>query len=146
MASFMHHLGECWRCANLYRAAQLEKLDVGCYQYTYLLTVCKNPGIAQESIAGLVYIHKSNVARQLASLEEKGLIERRADEADKRNLLVYPTEKAYAILPEVERVLSEWDEFLLDAFDEEERELLESLSSRLAARAKQAVAELGGKQ
>lgn len=146
MSSFMRSLGECWRCANLYRAAKFESLDIGCYQYTYILTVCRKPGIAQEAISAQIYIHKSNVARQLAALEEKGFIERKTDESDKRNLRVYPTQKAYDVLPEIERVLSEWDEMLLENFSEEERAQLESLSARLSARAKEIVRGLGEKQ
>lgn len=141
----MKNVGECWRCANLYRAAKFEALDIGCYQFTYILTVCRNPGIAQEAIAGQVYIHKSNVARQLAALEEKGFIERRTDEADKRNLRVYPTQRAYDVLPEIERVLSEWDGLLLESFTDEERLLMETLTKRLSARAKEVVRGLGEK-
>lgn len=82
-----------------------------------------------------MYIHKSNVARQLASLEEKGFITRKTDPEDRRSLLVYPTNKAIAVLPQIRAVLEEWESLLLEEFSEEEQKTLLSFSERLAARA-----------
>ena len=41
--------------------------------HTYILNVCRNPGISQEALSQLIFVNKSNVARQLAVLEEKGM-------------------------------------------------------------------------
>ena len=87
----------------------------------------------------LIYIHKSNVASHLGSLEEKGFIRRETDPSDKRNMLVYPTEKAYAVLDEIKRVNAEWDRIMLEGFSEEEREEVERLSALLAERAKKII-------
>ena len=45
MPAFMKHLGEVWRCANLYRTEMYETLGIGSYQDSYILHVCRNPGI-----------------------------------------------------------------------------------------------------
>ena len=135
MRSVTKNIGVGWRCANLYRAAKFEKIGIGCYQYSYILQVCKAPGIAQEKLSKRMYIHKSNVARQLASLEEKGFITRKTDPEDRRSLLVYPTNKAIAALPQIRAVLEEWESLLLEEFSEEEQKTLLSFSERLAARA-----------
>ena len=72
---FMKYVGEIWRCAALYRTEQYEKLGIGCYQDQYLVKICEQPGISQEEIAESLFVHKSNVARQVAALEEKGFVE-----------------------------------------------------------------------
>ena len=139
MAQFMKNTGQIWRCGNLYRASRYELLGLGSYQDSYILNVCAHPGITQEGLSRLIYIHKSNVARQLGSLEEKGFIRRETDPSDKRNMLVYPTEKAYAVLDEIKRVNAEWDRIMLEGFSEEEREEVERLSALLAERAKKII-------
>ena len=139
MAQFMKNTGQIWRCGNLYRTSRYESLGLGSYQDSYILNVCAHPGITQEGLSRLIYIHKSNVARQLGSLEEKGVIRRETDPSDKRNMLVYPTEKAYAVLDEIKRVNAEWDRIMLEGFSEEEREEVERFSALLAERAKKII-------
>lgn len=140
--SFMKNIAVCWRCANLFRAAKFEKLGISCYQYPYILNVCGNPGISQDSLAEIIFIHKSNVARQLASLEEKGFIIRKPAPDDKRSLLVFPTEKAEAALPVIKDALAEWNALLLDDFDESEKELLNKLTEKLSEKSKAIVGSL----
>lgn len=139
MAQFMKNTGQIWRCGNLYRTSRYESLGLGSYQDSYILNVCAHPGITQEGLSKLIYIHKSNVARQLGSLEEKGFIKRETDPSDKRNMLVYPTEKAYAVLDEIKKVNAEWDRIMLEGFSEEERQEVEKLSALLAERAKKII-------
>lgn len=147
MSLIMRNIGVSWRCANLYRTAKFEHAGFGCYQYSYLLNVCRYPGISQDGLAKLIYIHKSTVARQLAALEEKGFVERRPDPEDKRLLRVYPTEKAMAVQDMITGVLQDWDALVTDEFTAEERETLERLTHRLAERAKRVVEALdGGKE
>ena len=141
MRAFMKCLGETWRCACLYRAEKLEKLGVSGYQDSYIVEICKNPGVAQEQLAGLIYVHKSNVARQLASLEEKGFITRAADAQDKRSLLVYPTEKALAVLPHIKAVHREWNERVLEGMSEKERDAVASIAKLLSENAKRVLSE-----
>ena len=154
---FMKYVGEIWRCAALYRTEQYEKLGIGCYQDQYLVKICEQPGISQEEIAESLFVHKSNVARQVAALEEngfrgallkavdacveKGFVERRPDAADKRILRAYPTEKAQAVAEEIRRIRSEWTRRLLEGMSEEEKAAASQLMCRLAERAKTAARE-----
>ena len=64
-----------------------------------MIEICNHPGITQEQLSKLIYVHKSNVARQMSSLEEKGFIYRTISKEDKRNLQVFPTQKPIDILP-----------------------------------------------
>lgn len=139
MADFVAYTGEIWRCGNLYRTARYGALGIGSYQDSYIVNVCAHPGITQEGLSKLIFVHKSNVARQLGSLEEKGFVIRETDPADKRNLLVYPTEKAKAALKEIERIAGEWKKLLLEGLTEEERSAVEKYSALLAGNAKRII-------
>ena len=136
---FMKQLGEVWRCANLYRTAQYAALGIGSYQDSYLLHICREPGIPQDRLAEVIYVNKSNVARQLASLEEKGFITRTPDPQDRRSLLVYPTQKATDALPAIQKVHRAWNEMVLEGFGEEERRLVADFARRLSENAKHAI-------
>ncbi len=140
--AFMKDIAVCWRCANLYRTARFEPLGFSCWQYSYILNVCAEPGIAQDRLAKKIYVHKSNAARQLASLEEKGFVERRTDATDKRVLRVYPTQKAERAVPEIRAALADYNAMLLSGFSPDEVRVLESMTARLAENARRVAERL----
>lgn len=135
MDSFMRCISRTARCADLYRSEKLEPLGLGGCQYVYILNICRNPGISQEGLSRKIYINKSNVARQLALLEQSGFVRREADSRDRRVLRVYPTKKAEEALPFVQQVLADWRSYLTGDFSEEERAELDRLLEKLLAKA-----------
>lgn len=139
ISEFVKHTGEIWRCGNLYRTARNEVLGLGSYQDSYILNVCAYPGVTQEELSRKIFVHKSNVARQLSLLEEKGFIRRTTDPSDKRNLLVYPTEKAYAVLDKIKQVNEEWNSLVLSNLTEEEKAAVEKYSAIIADTAKKII-------
>ena len=110
------------------------------------MDICKNPGITQEQLSKVMYVHKSNVARQVGSLEEKGFVQRRPDPSDRRSLQLYPTEKALSVLGDIRCVHAKWRELLLDGMNEEEREIVAKCIERLAENAKRAVKKGEGEE
>ena len=135
MVSFMKYVSVTSRCSAEYRNDRLADVGIVGLQYSYILNICRNPGTSQEELSHLIHVNKSNVTRQLASLEENGFIERLQSPTDKRVTLVYPTQKARDVLPEVQRVLREWNEYLTEGFTDEERETLSRLMQRVTERA-----------
>lgn len=133
MPSFLKNIHMVSRAANQFLEEGLLKSGQGvkgCHA-KYLFAVCNNPGISQDKLARQVFVNKSNVARALAALEEGGFIERRECESDARSLLVYPTEKAEALLPQMREVNARWREAITQGFSPEEKETLVSLTERL---------------
>ncbi len=135
MESFMRFIDRTARCAAMYRSEQLEAVGLNGYQYIYITKLCKNPGISQETLASLIYVNKSNVARQLALLEENGFVERRISAADKRAMEVFPTQKAYDAYPRIREVLKNWNREIFEQFTPEERGLFSSMMERVMAKA-----------
>lgn len=135
MHPFMRQISITYRCAMLYRERQLAGTGLSGCQTPYLTALYREPGLTQEELAQRLNVNKSNVARQLAALEEKGYVCRMDSPEDRRRTLVYPTEKAEALRETIFQVHRSWSELLTADFTEEERLALSGMMHRIAARA-----------
>src|SRR5699024_1205899 len=99
MESLMRYINRTARLSTLYRNEKLKEYGLTGIHHTYILNICRNPGISQEKLAKMIYVNKSSVTRQLARLELKGYVKRIPSTSDKRELLIYPTEKTNEVYP-----------------------------------------------
>lgn len=139
MLSFTHSLSLISRCTRMARGAALRAHGVCGGQVPYLLRLGREPGLTQEELSRALCLNKSSVARQVASLERSGLVRREPDPSDRRQQRVYLTERALSLLPEVRRVVSEWNAYLLAELGEEERQHLQEVMERLSERAQRRI-------
>lgn len=129
MEAIIRSINHIARLATLYREQELKKYGLGAMHHTYLLNICRNPGISQEALAKLIFVNKSNVARQLAILEEKGFVIRQTSPNDRRQLSVYPTERTLALIPTIQEMLQSWNaQVMTDFSDAEQKQLLAQLA------------------
>ncbi len=139
MSTFTKNITTISRCANQFRNDLLEGTGLKGGQHSLITNLCRQPGISQEQLSKLTYMNKSNVARQLANLEENGFVTRKYSSTDKRVMLVYPTEKAMELFPKIIDIHRSWRDYLTESFTEEELELFSALLDRAAERAKEYV-------
>lgn len=85
------------RFTKKYLDNQLAPLGINSSQHMYLLKVCNQPGILQDSFLDSFYVHPSNIVRMIATLEKNGYLTRVPYEKDKRTWRLYPTQKALDI-------------------------------------------------
>ena len=130
-------IGQIHRLDFQYRAAKFEPLGLKACHGKYLKIICDNPGICQEELTAHMIVNKSNIARQVAVLEEAGFVERRTCSKDKRKVRLYPTEKTLAMRHEILDVLEGWQTHLLQDISPEEKQRLEELLSRILCRARE---------
>ncbi|MBR6708627.1 MAG: MarR family transcriptional regulator [Clostridia bacterium] len=135
MPSLMRQINIITRCGMLWRGDRLKDTGLRPVHATYLLVLCHTPGLSQEQLARRIYINKSNVTRHLTSLEKAGFVERRQSETDRRVSLVFPTDRAYEILPTIRKTMREWNEYLTEDFSDEEIDTLQLLVGRIFDRA-----------
>ena len=139
MPSIMKTLNCISRCQALYRHGNpVGEGDLLPAHHAFVFYVCKNPGRTQDEIAREVCLNKSTVARTLTYLEERGYVERRTDERDKRCLRVYPTEKMSSELQGVREISAHWRDLILLDFSDEEKSLLESILLKMENNAREA--------
>lgn len=135
MISFMKYISIISRCAAQYRNDSLSGTELTGHQYTYILNICRNPGISQDKLSKLIYINKSNVTRQIGMLEQNGYVDRKYSESDKRVIELYPTEKAREVYPRITEVLHAWNDYLIGGFTEDEKEIMQTLLERMMVKA-----------
>ena len=135
MYTITKRMNDLVRCMNRYRAEQLAPLELKSCHAGYLLEICACPGISQEQLSRRIYANKSNVARQLATLEESGYVERRPGEEDRRVMEVYPTEKALAALPKIQEIMDHWEREVAGSLSDQERKRLTALLEDMTRRA-----------
>ena len=93
----------------------LKAEGIGASEFDVIHTVRKNPGITQAGICRILGTDKGAVARQTASLEEKGYLRREENPADRRSQLLFPTENAQQLKNSKARIEAISYEWLLQA-------------------------------
>lgn len=135
MAQLIRDITEITRCGSQYRSDALAPLGLKACHASYLLEICRDPGISQDQLADRICINKSNIARQAAILEESGFITRTPSPRDKRVMELYPTQKALDLMPEIRRILGSWSRYLTQDLTEQERDQLAAILSKMKDRA-----------
>ena len=135
MTQIIRDMLEISRCGVQYRSDNLAQFGLKSIHASYLTEICANPGISQDQLARIICINKSNVARQVAVLEEDGFVRRVPSAADKRVMELYPTEKTLEILPRINEMLMCWENCITHDLTEEEKELLSALLRKMSSRA-----------
>lgn len=130
MATIMRKMNVISRCEALYRTQESNEKLPGLY-HSYVLAICRKPGMTQDTLAHDLCISKSSVARHLAVLEKDGYISRTPGEEDRRELLVYPTQKMQDIHPDVVSITRKWNALLAEGFSEEELRLFHNMLDKM---------------
>ena len=88
-----------WYISYLYRqgsvqmAAQLRDIDLSPAQSIVLVGIYRNEGINQRTLAQAISMAPGVVSRILRELEDRRLVEKRRDEENRRNYMLYLTEE-----------------------------------------------------
>ena len=135
MSQIIKDMTEITRCGVDYRTEKLAPLGLKACHASYLTEICNEPGISQDKLAQRICINKSNVARQVAILEEGGFICRNSCNMDKRVMKLYPTEKTLELMPQILEIVTNWENFLTQDLTEQEMDTLSALLARMKSRA-----------
>jgi len=130
MATIMRKMNIISRCEAIYRCKHSSEALPGIY-HSYILAICNHPGMPQEAIAKHLCIHKSNVTRHLAFLEKNGYIYKEPCKEDKREHLVYPTEKMTDALTEIKEITKNWNSILAEGISKEELETFHNILGKM---------------
>ena len=118
------------RFYKIYLDKQFAHFGINSSQHMILLKICDSPGIVQDSLMDMFYIHPSNIVRTIAALEKQGMITRSPNDQDKRTWKLYPTDHALSIVEEIRAVCKKTETLLLQGISGEEKDLLIDLLMR----------------
>lgn len=109
---------------------------LSCGMVPFLILTCEYGEMPQSRFCAHLDISKGTAARTLAKLEELGYVRREENAADGRSVMVYPTEKARAVYPELTAAGDAWVERLTAGMTAEEKtaflELLRRASGNIS--------------
>lgn len=138
MATVMRKMNVISRCEALYRMQHMQEHLPGIY-HSYILAICGMPGSSQDKLVKHLCVNKSSVTRHLVYLEKNGYVERRQGK-DKREILVYPTQKMLDVYGEVAEITKRWNALLSDGISEEEMVLFHSILDRMFEKSRELAA------
>lgn len=115
-------------------AQRISELDLTPAQAGLLRLITRNPGQSQQAIARQLGTPASRLVLLVDGLEERGLIERRRDPADRRHYALYLTGDGTAFMKELGRLGAAHEDAMTEGLTADERAVLNDLLSRLAAR------------
>jgi DNA-binding MarR family transcriptional regulator len=111
---------------------ELQELDIGSGQYSFLINLFKKDGISQESLVEALGLDKGTTARAILNLSEKGYIKREIDPDDRRSYRIYLTEKAFQAQPRIDDTIRKFNEIIMSGFSESDREIASQILNRMA--------------
>ena len=118
------------RFYKIYLDKQLAPFGINSSQHMFLIKICDSPGILQDSMINMFYVHPSNIVRTIAALEKQGMITRSPHEQDKRTCRLYPTDRALSVVEDIRTVCKKTEALLLQDLSESEKNLLTDLLMR----------------
>lgn len=119
------------RQTDVYLDHQLKKFNLSSKQFMYILCICDNEGFSQENLASELQIDKGAVAKSIQQLENKGFIFRKVSPKDKRQYMLYPTEKSKELYPYLLELTMQCEKNVLSNLTSIESELFKSLLEKL---------------
>lgn len=139
MTKFMKTLNNISRSQAIYRDSKISVKDLQSSHYSYVLSICREPGRSQEELANELCVNKSTVTRNLNFLEVKDYIIRQPLLNDKRQFSIYPTEKMLSILPEIKAASLEWMALLSEEIPECELDVFYWVLKRMEEKARKII-------
>lgn len=124
------------RYTKMYLDRCLAPLGLNGSQYMYVLKICENPGITQDSFFGFFYVNPSNITRALAVLEKEGYVRKDINPLDKRTCRLYPTDRAVDAYSKIRTIIANWETQMLSDMTPE---TLEAFNSRLRSLAQKSM-------
>ena len=117
----------------LRRSFDVRARDIGVTraQWQVLTTLLRHEGVNQGGLAELLDVEPITVCRMVDRLQEAGLVERRADPADRRSWRLFLTPRAHDLLGQLRPLANAMIEEALTGIDDGERDLLRDLLDRI---------------
>ena len=113
--------------------ARARRIGVSRAQWQVLISLARNEGINQSGLAERLEVETITVGRMVDRLADAGLVERRADPADRRAWRLFLTPQAHPILAELHGVAGEVRGEMFAGIDEADQAVLHGLLARLRA-------------
>lgn len=138
--NFLKWLSVTDRFTKVYLDGLFSRFGINSSQYMYIIKICDEPGMLQESLMNSIYVHPSNIVRTISALEKNGYITKDVYDKDRRTCRLYPTKKALSAVREIQDMVQNTQEMLMEGIGAEERAVFEKV---IMSAGKRIASELG---
>lgn len=111
--------------------ARLKKLGLNLNGFFIIMTLLEDEGLTQSALGKRTRLPAYGITRQIDSLQEAGLVERRDDPNSRRNHLVFLTTRGREMAPQVFAVVQGVNEWLLGELEPAERQAFSTTLAKL---------------
>ena len=132
LSSTVFLLGRVGYAAKARAMEEFEEIGFSPYHYGVLTVLEESPRQTQAEIADALHVDRSQLVGLLDTLEERGLIERQRDSADRRRHVVRLTADGTTQLCGLREITRRIEEEFLEPLAPEERKALHELLLRVA--------------
>ncbi|EAE4747841.1 MarR family transcriptional regulator, partial [Listeria monocytogenes] len=124
MKDILRDIGIIARALDSISNIEFKELNLAKGQFIYLVRICENQGIIQEKLVDILKIDRTTASRAIKNLEKNGLIIKKQDKNNKKNKLLFPTEKGQQLYPLIIRENEYSNAVALKGFTEAEINML----------------------
>lgn len=115
---------------------RLSPFNIAPEQNLIMMLLWERDGLTQNEIAEKLDKDKTNIARMVANLEEKGFIRRAVNQFDRRSLEVYLTPKGKELGDSIIPIAEEFHDLICNGITEEELKELRRILTKMRANVK----------
>jgi len=101
-----------YRCNQKYFDKLLAEYDLGYTQFIFLTQIYENEGISMNELAYLGVFDKGTITKAIQKLEQLDYVRIESGLSDKRTKLLYTSDKARSIMPDLYKKRLDWNEYL----------------------------------
>ncbi|MBU0438950.1 MarR family transcriptional regulator [Staphylococcus succinus] len=131
MKDILRDIGVISRALDSISNIEFKEIDLAKGQFVYLVRIYENPGIIQEQLVEMLKIDRATASRAISNLEKNGLIIKKSGENNKKNKLLFATDKGEALYPFIIRENEYSNAVALKDFSEEEIKALTDMLKRV---------------
>jgi anaerobic ribonucleoside-triphosphate reductase activating protein len=131
-----------YRCNQKHFDKLLDQYGIGYTQLILLTQIYENEGISMNELAVRGVFDKGTITKSIQRLEQLSYVRIENSELDKRSKLLYTTEEAQQIMPDLYRMRSEWKSYLSADISSEDLDVYNSVSRRLIEKAREYAIQL----
>lgn len=119
----MREIGAISRCIQTINDSKFKQFNLERGQFVFLTRICENEGINPIDLSIMLKVDKATTTKAIQKMEEKGLIERKRDNIDKRMWRLYPRPETFDLYSLIIREENENISICFSDFTEDEKSL-----------------------
>ena len=130
-----------YRCNQKHFDKLLDKYAIGYTQLILLTQIYENEGISMNELANRGVYDKGTITKSIQRLEQLSYVRIENSEVDKRAKLLYTTDRAHEIMPDLYKMRSEWYSYLSGDISAEDLDVYSAVSRKLIEKAREYATE-----